>query len=104
MLKAGMDLEHRTTPFDLVVESSDALPGIYLFDVEAVQNVPLESNNKAHYVSGEFVQGLMKDAAAKGLYIPLPLWPAVFADLTPPNLYQLQKERYDGLFRARRSN
>ena len=87
-------------------EASELAPasGLYIFDFDTVQGIPMESNNKAHYPAGGTVASLMHTARNRGLFASMPLWPAAFADLTPPNLYQVHKERFDELFRARRRN
>jgi hypothetical protein len=102
--RRGLDPASLLTPYELATGAVPPMPGIYVFETSELQDVRLECNNKAHYLSGDFVRRLMLDAARRGRYVPVPMWPAIYADLTPPNLYQVQKERFDELFRARRRN
>lgn len=100
--RRGADLSSLNSPFELAAGEVPPLPGIYLFETSELRDVPLECNNKAHYLGTNLVRRLMASAARERRFVPLPMWPAVYADLTPPNLYQVQKERFDELFRARR--
>jgi hypothetical protein len=77
------------------------LPGIYVFQYEELQGIPLVANNRAHSASPDFVQGLMRRARSEDRYVPLPLWFAHFADSTPPNLYGQQRAQFEALFAPR---
>lgn len=102
LARRGFDVTSVPTPFVLDTGPVPAASGVYVFETASLKDVPLESNNKAHFLGTSLVQELMTDSATNGRFVPMPMWPAVYADLTPPNLYQVQKERYDDLFRARR--
>ena len=98
---AGIPLEEVVFPLALELEEAPEMPGLFVFQKEDLQGVPLESNNKAHYVGRTTTLQLMETARAAGRYIPLPMWPLVFSDVTPPNLYKIQRAQYDNLFAAR---
>jgi hypothetical protein len=78
-------------------------PGVYIFPKASLVDVPMQSNNKAHFPSSDFVRTQMLNASKEGRFIPVPMWPDIFADRTPPNLYQQMRQEYDELFRARDS-
>lgn len=78
-------------------------PGIYVIPAASLRDVPMQSNNKAHFPTPEFVRKQMTDAAASQRFIYVPRWPDVFANTVPPNLYQQIRNEYDALFRARTS-
>lgn len=84
------------------VSTPKPAPGVYIFSKHEVANLPLQSNNKAHLVGSDEVVKAMVSAQQNSRFVPLPLWPALFADTTPPNLYQLQKQKFDALFAARK--
>jgi len=98
---AGIPLEKVVTPVELKLASVPLMPGIYVFPMEELQGISLESNNKAHYVSQPIVRDLMANAREAGRFIQLPMWPTQFADVTPPNLYAIQRAKYEALFAAR---
>jgi hypothetical protein len=100
--RQGLRLAEWRRPLITTHTQGNPLPGLYVFEKDQLQGVPLASNNKAHFPSKATVLDLMDDAVRAGRYVPLPMWPGIFADTTPPNLYQIQKERFDDLFRARR--
>lgn len=85
----------------LRLDPQPLMPGLYVFPPEELSNIPLASNNKAHYVPKNEVEGLMRNACAMGRFVPLPMWPMEFADVTPPNLYAQQRRRYDEYMAAR---
>lgn len=84
--------------------TTDQESGIYVFAGAELERVPLESNNKAHFPSKQTVIAMMKSARADGRFVPMPLWPALFADVTPANLYRLQRAQYDNMYAARIRN
>lgn len=89
---------------NLALESDPLMPGLYVFPPDELSDVPLASNNKAHFVPKEQVERLMRQAVASGRFVPLPMWPMEFADVTPPNLYAQQRRRYDEYMAARSRN
>jgi hypothetical protein len=88
-------------PFLLGLDTQPLMPGLYVFPPAELANVPLSSNNKAHFVPKSEVERLMREAFAKDRFVPLPMWPMEFADVTPPNLYAQQRRRYDQFMAAR---
>lgn len=88
-------------PVTLALDSQPLMPGLYLLTPPELSNLPLESNNKAHYLSRKTLKPAMEAARSAGRYIPLPLWSMEFADVTPPNLYAQQRKRYDEFMAAR---
>jgi hypothetical protein len=87
----------------LEIADEPLLPGIYILPKASLCDVPMQSNNKAHFPSSDFVRSQMQTAAKENRFIPVPMWPDIFADTTPPNLYQQMRQEYDKLFRARES-
>ena len=98
---AGIPLNQVAFPFTLTLNEEPLLPGLYVFMPEQLRGIQLESNNKAHYLPKSAVVPLMRAAKARGAFVPLPLWPMEFADVTPPNLYAQQRQRYDSFMAAR---
>ncbi|NQV73157.1 hypothetical protein HQ496_08540 [bacterium] len=85
------------------IETEDFSSGIYVLDQRSLIDLPQSSNNKAHFVTHGTLDLLMSNACQAGRFIPMPLWPALYTDMTPPNLYQDLRNRYDALFQARSS-
>lgn len=77
--------------------------GVYVFPKSFLANVPMVSNNKAHFPKPDFIRQQMNKAVNDGHFISVPRWPDVFANTRPPNLYQQIRNEYDELFRARTS-
>ena len=88
-------------PIRLELDNQPLMPGLYVFPPEELTNVPLASNNKAHFVPKNEVEKLMRGAFTKDRFVPLPMWPMEFADVTPPNLYAQQRRHYDEFMAAR---
>lgn len=88
-------------PVILHFEKQPLMPGLYLLTPQELSDLPLESNNKAHYIARKMLQPAMEVARSDGRFIPLPLWAMEFADVTPPNLYAQQRKRYDEFMAAR---
>jgi hypothetical protein len=99
-----VDADGLMLPAQLELDKKPLMPGLYLFPADELSNVPLTSNNKAHFLSRDLVQQLMRNAEESGRFIQLPLWPMEFADVTPPNLYAQQRRRYDEFMAARSRN
>jgi hypothetical protein len=85
----------------LKLAASPLLSGIYVLPSSHLRDVPLQSNNKAHFPSSDFVRRQMVNALNTDHYVGIPTWPDVFAATTPPNLYQQIRNEYDLLFSAR---
>jgi len=96
-----LDLAEVVLPFDVEIEAQPLMPGMYVFPESQLSKVPLTSNNKAHFVAKPKVEQLMREAVRSGNFVPMPLWPMEFADVTPPNLYAQQRRRYDEYMAAR---
>jgi hypothetical protein len=90
-------------PIMAEIESADLSSGIYVLDQKSLIALPQSSNNKAHFVTHGTLDRLMSNAFRTGRFVPMPLWPALYADMTPPNLYQDLRSRYDAFFQARSS-
>jgi len=90
-------------PILVDIETADLSSGIYVLDQKSLIDLPQSSNNKAHFVTHGTLDALMSNAHRAGRFVPMPLWPALYTDMTPPNLYQDLRSRYDGLFQARSS-
>lgn len=87
--------DKESLPNEIFIETEDILPGIYILELDQLQGVEVVANNKAHSVSNETAYKLMKESIGRGNYLNIPLWPTIFADITPPNLYQIQRIKYD---------
>jgi hypothetical protein len=85
----------------LAIADDPLRPGIYILPKASLVDVPMQSNNKAHFPSTDFVRSQMQNATTDNRFIPVPMWPDIFADTTPPNLYQQMRQEYDSFFRAR---
>ena len=83
------------------VASGDLPSGLYVLEQSQLVDLPQASNNKAHFVLSSTLDHLMRAAIANQSFVPLPLWPAIYTDMTPPNLYFDLRSRYDTLFQAR---
>ena len=99
-----VDLDEVDLPLTAEVVAEDLRTGVYLLDRRVLVDLPQACNNKAHFVTSESLDELMRDACSKLNFVPMPLWPALYTDMTPPNLYQDLRSRYDTLFQARSSN
>ena len=100
-VKAGIDLLSQDLPIQGKITSEELPSGVYVLEQSSLVQLPQESNNKAHFVVGSTMDSLMKQARSRGFFVPLPLWPALYTDMTPPNLYHDLRSRYDALFQAR---
>lgn len=87
--------EEKSLPNEILIQTDDILPGIYILELDQLQEVEVVANNKAHSVSDETAYKLMRESISRGNYLNIPLWPTIFADITPPNLYQIQRIKYD---------
>jgi hypothetical protein len=88
---------------DIELEMLDVplLPGIYFLEKHLLQGVHLTSNNRAHMVSsGELVQ-VMNQTSKSELFVRLPLWPGIYADMRPANLYAMQRRQFDEMIAPR---
>lgn len=84
------------------VDRDHLLPGIHVFGINGMVDLPLKSNNRSgSLLSKGIVRGLMTLAQADGLFAPLPLWFSVYAETRPPNLYSTQRQELDSIFSAR---
>jgi hypothetical protein len=85
--------------FDL----SDVEPpsGIYLLPEEWLTDLPVEANNRAHFVTSDKTRELIERAIAAGLRIPLPMWPSHYLVEERTDLFQEMQRKYHNLIRAR---
>ncbi|MDD2817433.1 MAG: hypothetical protein PHN51_01395 [Candidatus Nanopelagicales bacterium] len=95
-------LDSQNDPTTIHLKNNPFLPGIYVLAGDEIMNVPMESNNKAHFVPRAEVLSRMDSARKDGRFIHLPLWPSLYADMTPPNLYMIQRKQFDEIFQARK--
>jgi len=79
-----------------------ALPGVYLFPKDSLQNVKVTKNNRAILLPTEKVQELMNSACTKGNFTYLPNWFTYFATNRSVDLYLVQRAEYDRLNSAAR--
>ena len=100
-VKLGLDPVVQDAPITGRVSSGDLPSGVYVLKQSQLIDLPQASNNKAHFVVASTLDGLMRAAIADNFFVPLPLWPAIYTDMTPPNLYFDLRSRYDALFQAR---
>jgi hypothetical protein len=77
------------------------MSGIYVLPTRELYEVPLQSNNKAHFPRTEFVRQQMAKAVVDDRFVLIPMWPEEFVATTAPNLYQQVRNEYDLLFSAR---
>ncbi len=77
------------------------LPGIYFLEKEHLQGVHLTSNNRAHLIAQDELTMVMKRAVRNRTFISMPLWPGIFADMRPANLYAIQRRQFDEMFAPR---
>lgn len=87
--------------FEVKIPEVPLLPGIYFLEKHLLQGVHLMSNNRAHMVSsGELVRA-MSASVESGSFVRLPLWPAIYADTRPANLYAIQRRQFDEMIAPR---
>jgi len=80
-----------------------ALPGVYLFPKESLQNVKVTKNNRAILLPTEKVQELMDAAYLEKNFNYLPNWFTYFATNRSVDLYLVQRAEYDRLNSAARN-
>lgn len=88
---------------DEVTIDFKALPGVYLFPKESLQNVRVTKNNRAILLPTEKVQELMDVACSNRNFTYLPNWFTYFATNRSVDLYLVQRAEYDRLNSAARS-
>ena len=80
-----------------------ALPGVYLFPKESLQNVNVVKNNRAILLPAAKVQELMDDAIESSKFTYLPNWFICYATNRSVDLYLVQRAEYDRLNSAARN-
>ncbi len=85
----------------LALKEVPLLPGIYFLEKEHLQGLHLTSNNRAHLVSQDELARVMKLAVQSGTFVSMPLWPGIFADMRPANLYAIQRRQFDEMLAPR---
>ena len=80
-----------------------ALPGVYLFPRESLQNVKVKKNNRAILLPTEKVQELMVAAFESSNFTFLPNWFTCYASSRSVDLYLVQRAEYDRLNSAARN-
>jgi hypothetical protein len=73
-------------------------PGIYLFAVDQLTNVPIVANNRAQLVPRVHVSGLMTECFECDQFVPLSNWFMSYSGNNPPDLYIAQKQSFDLYF------
>ena len=79
-----------------------ALPGVYLFPKEELQNVIVEKNNRGVLLPKGKVLELVERAATTDDFAFLPNWYTAYAGPRNVDLYQVQRAEYDQLTTAAR--
>lgn len=95
------DVHEITVGMTSEIVDEDMPSGMYLITGEDLIDVPLTANNKAHFPDKATVLGMMTSAKAKNQFVSIPIWPTVYAESATPDLYRVQYEQYQRLFRAR---
>lgn len=90
-------------PSGNVILDFKALPGVYLFPKDSLQNVRVTKNNRAILLPTEKVQELMNIACSNKNFTYLPNWFTYFATNRSVDLYLVQRAEYDRLNSAARS-
>ena len=80
-----------------------ALPGVYLFPKESLQNVKVKKNNRAILLPTEKVSELMQAAFNDNKFTFLPNWYTCYASGRSVDLYLVQRAEYDRLNSAARN-
>jgi len=80
-----------------------ALPGVYLFPKESLQNVTVIKNNRAILLPTPKVKELMDAAVLRGNFTYLPNWFTSYASNRSVDLYLVQRAEYDRLNSAARN-
>lgn len=83
---------------DAVQLNFDQLPGISLMRTADLQNVPVDSNNRAILIRAATVREKMDKARADGYFVPMPLWFRIYAGSRPPDLFLIQRTEFDAMF------
>jgi len=92
------------THINTVVEIDfKALPGVYLFPKESLQNVTVKKNNRAILLPTPKVKELMDAAVLRGNFTYLPNWFTSYASNRSVDLYLVQRAEYDRLNSAARN-
>ncbi len=86
---------------ELKIPEIPLLPGIYFLEKHLLQGVHLTSNNRAHMVSSEELIRAMSRSVESESFVRLPLWPAIYADMRPANLYAIQRRQFDDMLAPR---
>lgn len=79
----------------IISDVNNLYSGLYIIELDQLKDIELIANNKAHSVSDDLAKVLITESIKRGNYLNIPLWPTVFANDTPPNLYQIQRIKYD---------
>jgi len=88
---------------ELVQIDFKALPGVYLFPKESLQNVKVKKNNRAVLLPTLKVQELMDVAVNEDNFTYLPNWFTCYASNRSVDLYLVQRAEYDRLNSAARN-
>ncbi|QOR70766.1 hypothetical protein IM660_00055 [Ruania alkalisoli] len=78
--------------------------GVYILSRDTLQDLRVETNNRAVLIPKDTVAGLLTEAVLRSNFISLPLWYWAYAEPRPPDMYLSQRLEYDGLFSARRQD
>ena len=95
------DLE--LSPNTVVEIDFKALPGVYLFPKQSLQNVKVKKNNRAILLPTEKVEELIKLAFESSNFTYFPTWFTCYASTRSVDLYLVQRAEYDRLNSAARN-
>ena len=79
-----------------------ALPGIYLFPKESLQNIEVVKNNRGVLIPSKKTRELMNESVNRGDFVYIPNWYAAYAGPRSIDLYQVQRNEFDSLTTAAR--
>lgn len=72
-----------------------ALPGVYIFEKQSLQNIQVTKNNRAVLLPATAVAKLAQESAAEGLFVFMPSWYMAYAENRPADLYIAQKQEFE---------
>jgi len=79
-----------------------ALPGVYLFPKDALQNIKVVKNNRAILLPNEKVLEFVRTSFSLNNFTYLPNWYSCYASSSSVDLYLVQRAEYDNLNSAAR--
>lgn len=102
-MKQVRDLSGMQLRLDFAYKDDKVPSGIYLLPAQWLRNLPVESNNRAHYVSYEATLNLVNQAMESGLRIPMPYWPLHYLVPDRSDFFEQMRMKYTQVMRAHTS-